>query len=115
MSPSPSGPVPKNYEAPGKSADKLGKSQRKQDPGGDSTTNLLKFLLAEFTKTREIAEQAVEQMPAKELAWRSDERSNSVSMLMRHLGGNLHSRFTDFLTTDGEKPERNRDSEFRNE
>ena len=36
-------------------------------------------------------------------------------MLMRHLGGNLHSRFTDFLTTDGEKPERNRDSEFRND
>ena len=54
-------------------------------------------------------------MPAADLAWLPDERGNSVAMLMKHVGGNLHSRFTDFLTSDGEKPDRDRDSEFRND
>jgi hypothetical protein len=108
-------PVPTNHEATGELSDQVNKSQRKQDPGRDAITNLLKFLLSEFRKTREIAEQAVNQMPAQDLTWRPSVRGNSVSMLMRHLGGNLHSRFTDFLTTDGEKPERNRDSEFLND
>ena len=81
----------------------------------DTGTEFLRFVTAEFAKAREYAERAVEQMPAGDLAWRPDERGNSVSMLMRHLGGNLRSRFTDFLTTDGEKPDRDRDSEFRND
>ena len=81
----------------------------------DTGTEFLRFVTVEFTKAREYAERAVEQMPAGDLAWRPDERGNSVSMLMRHLGGNLRSRFTDFLTTDGEKPDRDRDSEFRND
>ena len=81
----------------------------------NTATDFLHFLTAEFGKARELAERAVEQMPAEDLAWRPDERGNSVSMLMRHLGGNLRSRFTDWLTTDGEKPDRDRDSEFRND
>ena len=81
----------------------------------DTGTEFLRFVSAEFAKAREYAERAVEQMPAGDLPWRPDERGNSVSMLMRHLGGNLRSRFTDFLTTDGEKPDRDRDSEFRND
>ena len=81
----------------------------------ETGAEFLRFLAAEFAKAREYAEQAVAQMPAGDLAWRPDERGNSVSMLMRHLGGNLCSRFTDFLTTDGEKPDRDRDSEFRND
>ena len=81
----------------------------------DTGTEFLRFVSTEFAKAREYAERAVEQMPAGDLAWRPDERGNSVSMLMRHLGGNLRSRFTDFLTTDGEKPDRDRDSEFRND
>ena len=81
----------------------------------DTATEFIRFVTAEFAKAREFAERSVEQMPAGDLAWRPDERGNSVSMLMRHLGGNLRSRFTDFLTTDGEKPDRDRDSEFRND
>ena len=81
----------------------------------DTGTEFLRLATAEFAKAREYAERAVAQMPAADLAWRPDERGNSVSMLMRHLGGNLRSRFTDFLTTDGEKPDRDRDSEFRND
>ena len=81
----------------------------------DTGTEFIRFVTAEFAKAREYAERAVEQMPAGDLAWRPDERGNSVSMLMRHLGGNLRSRFTDLLTTDGEKPDRDRDSEFRND
>ena len=81
----------------------------------DTGTEFIRFVTAEFAKAREFAERAVEQMPAGDLAWRPDERGNSVSMLMRHLGGNLRSRFTDLLTTDGEKPDRDRDSEFRND
>jgi hypothetical protein len=81
----------------------------------DTGTEFLRFVSAEFAKAREYAERALAQMPAADVAWRPDERGNSVSMLMRHLGGNLRSRFTDFLTTDGEKPDRDRDSEFRND
>jgi len=81
----------------------------------DTATDFIRFVTAEFAKAREQAERALAQMPAQELAWRPDERGNSVSMLMRHLGGNLRSRFTDLLTTDGEKPDRDRDSEFRND
>ena len=81
----------------------------------DTGTEFLRFASAEFAKAREYAERALAQMPAADVAWRPDERGNSVSMLMRHLGGNLRSRFTDFLTPDGEKPDRDRDSEFRND
>lgn len=81
----------------------------------DTATDFIRFVTAEFAKAREQAERALAQMPAQDLAWRPDERGNSVSMLMRHLGGNLRSRFTDLLTTDGEKPDRDRDSEFRND
>ena len=81
----------------------------------DAAADFIRFVSAEFAKAREQAERAAAQMPAEDLAWRPDERGNSVSMLMRHLGGNLRSRFTDLLTTDGEKPDRDRDSEFRND
>ena len=57
----------------------------------DTGTEFIRFVTAEFAKAREYAERAVEQMPAGDLAWRPDERGNSVSMLMRHLGGNLRS------------------------
>ena len=80
-----------------------------------TAADVLRFLGDEFALARRQAERAVAQMPAADLAWLPDERSNSVAMLMKHVGGNLRSRFTDFLTTDGEKPDRDRDSEFRND
>jgi len=61
---------------------------------------------------RRMVDGAVQQLSDEELICRPAEGINSVAVILRHLGGNLLSRWTDFLTTDGEKPDRNRDSEF---
>ena len=85
------------------------------DEAARSAADALRFIADEFNLNRRLAERAVAQMPAEDLGWLPDENSNSVAMLMKHVGGNLRSRFTDFLTTDGEKPTRDRDAEFRND
>lgn len=54
----------------------------------------------------------MDQCPDKGLFATLDEESNSIAVIVKHLAGNMRSRWTDFLTTDGEKPDRNRDSEF---
>lgn len=73
-------------------------------------------LLAEyrdrFHAQRTLAEKAVAQVSDGELFATLDAESNSIAVVMQHVGGNLRSRFTDFLTTDGEKPDRDRDGEF---
>lgn len=61
---------------------------------------------------RRMIDATIEQLTDDELFMRPAPTSNSVAVIMRHLGGNLRSRWTDFLTTDGEKPDRDRDSEF---
>ena len=61
---------------------------------------------------RRMVDGAVQQLSDEEFFGRKAEGINSVAVILRHLGGNLLSRWTDFLTTDGEKPSRNRDSEF---
>jgi hypothetical protein len=66
----------------------------------------------EFRRYRMVADKAVSQVPDDELNRVVAPDGNSVAMLIRHLSGNLVSRFTDFLETDGEKPWRDRDSEF---
>ena len=90
-------------------------SREPNDADTRTGADALRCLASEFAQARQLAERAVEQMPAADLGWLPDERSNSVAMLMKHVGGNLRSRFTDFLTTDGEKPDRDRDAEFRND
>ena len=85
------------------------------DEAARSAADALRFIADEFTLNRRLAERAVAQMPRADLGWLPDQNSNSVAMLMKHVGGNLHSRFTDFLTSDGEKPTRDRDAEFRND
>lgn len=62
---------------------------------------------------RRLIDGAVEQLTDAELRLRPTPETNSVAVILRHLGGNLRSRWTDFLTTDGEKPDRDRDNEFR--
>lgn len=57
----------------------------------------------------------MEQVGADQLFVQPNENSNSISILVKHLSGNMISRWTDFFTTDGEKPDRNRDSEFEND
>lgn len=66
----------------------------------------------EFTKTRQLADRAIAQLDDAQLHARLDAEANSVAMLMQHLAGNMRSRWTDFLTSDGEKPWRQRDREF---
>jgi uncharacterized damage-inducible protein DinB len=66
----------------------------------------------EFQKTRQLAERALAQLSDAQLHTRLDAEANSVAMLMQHMAGNMRSRWTDFLTTDGEKPWRQRDAEF---
>jgi hypothetical protein len=66
----------------------------------------------QFTKLKKLAEDAVAQVSDAELLVTLDPESNSLAVIMKHMAGNLRSRFTDFLTTDGEKPDRNRDGEF---
>lgn len=68
----------------------------------------------ELRRLKQLAERALDQLPEDDALHRSlDAESNSIAVLMQHLGGNLRSRWTDFLTTDGEKPDRHRDREFQ--
>jgi hypothetical protein len=61
---------------------------------------------------KKLAEKALDQLKDEEYFVTLDEESNSVAVVMKHMAGNMFSRWTDFLTTDGEKPNRNRDYEF---
>lgn len=65
-----------------------------------------------FLKHKEWADQAMRQLSDAQLREPLDENSNSVAMIAKHVAGNLLSRWTDVLTSDGEKPWRNRDNEF---
>jgi len=65
-----------------------------------------------FRNCKKLAERAIEQISDEEFFATIDEEANSVAIVVKHIAGNLVSRWTDFLTTDGEKPDRNRDAEF---
>src|SRR5258706_3436697 len=65
-----------------------------------------------FRDCKKLAERACAQVSDKDFFATMDPESNSIAVNMKHLAGNMLSRWTDFLTTDGEKPERNRDIEF---
>jgi hypothetical protein len=66
----------------------------------------------QFRKLKKLAEGAIAQAQDDDLHVTLDDEANSIAIVMRHMAGNLRSRFTDFLTSDGEKPDRNRDGEF---
>ena len=61
---------------------------------------------------KRLAEGAMAQLKDEELFFKPDAESNSIAIIVKHMAGNMRSRWTDFLTTDGEKPDRNRDTEF---
>ena len=65
-----------------------------------------------FEANKRLADRAVEQVPDDKLHVALDANTNSIAVIMKHVAGNLLSRWTDFLTSDGEKPWRNRDEEF---
>jgi Protein of unknown function (DUF1572) len=66
----------------------------------------------QFRGHKRLTEGALAQLSDEELFVTLDREANSIAVLIKHLAGNMHSRFTDFLTSDGEKPDRNRDQEF---
>ena len=65
-----------------------------------------------YRNYRSLAERAIAQVTDEQLHRALDSDDNSMAVIMRHVAGNLRSRFTDFLTADGEKPDRDRDGEF---
>jgi Protein of unknown function (DUF1572) len=68
--------------------------------------------LSSFRAYKKLAENAIEQVNDEEFFITLDAEANSIALIMKHIAGNLMSRWTDFLTADGEKPDRNRDAEF---
>jgi hypothetical protein len=68
--------------------------------------------LSTFRSYKELAEKALNQLSDEEFFVTLDQESNSIAMIMKHMAGNMISRWTDFLNSDGEKPDRNRDMEF---
>ena len=76
------------------------------------TTSYLKDSLAVFRYYKRLAERAIEQVSDADLFTELGPESNSIAIVIKHMAGNMRSRWTDFLTADGEKPGRNRDTEF---
>jgi Protein of unknown function (DUF1572) len=76
------------------------------------TSPFLPAAISTFRKQKQMAERAISQLNDEQLRTALDPNTNSIAVIMKHLGGNIRSRWTDFLTTDGEKPWRNRDDEF---
>src|SRR5579872_3964810 len=76
------------------------------------TTSYLKDSLAVLEHYKRLGERSMEQVSDEQLFALLDEDANSIAIIVKHIAGNMRSRWTDFLTTDGEKPDRQRDSEF---
>ena len=76
------------------------------------TNSYVKDSIELFRYYKQLAERAIEQCPDKGLFAALDNESNCIAIVVKHLSGNMRSRWSDFLTTDGEKPDRHRDSEF---
>ncbi len=72
----------------------------------------LETALIEFRSMKKLAERALDQLNEAEFFVTLDPESNSIAILVKHMAGNMRSRWVDFLTSDGEKPDRNRDQEF---
>jgi hypothetical protein len=78
----------------------------------ECTASYLKDSLGVFRHYKGLAERAMAQLTDGQLVAVLDEESNSIAVIVKHMAGNMRSRFTDFLTSDGEKPDRQRDLEF---
>lgn len=78
-------------------------------------TNYLDSARMIFQQYKLMGEKTFIQLSDQDLFWKYDDEMNSIAIIVNHLSGNMKSRFTDFLTTDGEKSWRHRDSEFEDE
>lgn len=77
-----------------------------------SSTEYLDIVNQNFADLKDLGDRAFSQLEEQAFHFKLDAGSNSIATLIQHIHGNMVSRFTDFLTTDGEKPTRNRDGEF---
>lgn len=82
------------------------------NPPSSLGEHFLHSAIATFHAQKSMADAAIRQLDDHQLHRPLDENTNSVAIIIKHLAGNMLSRWTDFLKTDGEKPSRNRDSEF---
>jgi hypothetical protein len=78
------------------------------------TSSFLDDALSLFAYYKKLAERAIGQVSDSDLFTAIDGEANSIAVIVKHMAGNMRSRWTDFLTSDGEKPNRDRDSEFEN-
>ncbi len=76
------------------------------------TTSYLTDSLDLFRYYKNLSERAMAQVSDEQLVTLLDGEANSIAVIVKHMAGNMRSRWTDFLTSDGEKPDRNRDTEF---
>ena len=76
------------------------------------SSSFLKSSLLQFRYYKELGEKTIEQVPEIKLSFQINNETNSINMIVKHLSGNMVSRWTDFLNSDGEKEFRNRDDEF---
>ena len=76
------------------------------------TNSHIQDSLSIFHYYKKLADRAMTQVTDEQLFATLDEEGNSIAVVVKHMAGNMRSRWTDFLTTDGEKPDRDRDSEF---
>jgi uncharacterized damage-inducible protein DinB len=76
------------------------------------TTSYLDDARAVFAQYKKLGERAIAQVSDDHLTLALDGEANSIATIVKHMAGNMRSRWTDFLTTDGEKPDRHRDTEF---
>jgi hypothetical protein len=81
----------------------------------NATTSYLESVKKQFLYYRMLGEKAMDQLEPEQLFVSVNEDTNSIAVIVKHLSGNMLSRWTDFLTTDGEKETRNRDGEFEND
>src|ERR1700722_18489630 len=81
----------------------------------ERSDSYLKDSISIFQYYKKLGENAIAQCPDDGLLALLDDQSNSIATIVKHLWGNMLSRWTDFLTTDGEKPTRDRDAEFDND
>jgi len=86
-----------------------------QHPTNDLTVDYLTSAKKQFAYYKLLGEQTMSQVSDEALFWQYNEESNSIALIVKHLWGNMLSRWTDFLHTDGEKEWRNRESEFEND
>ncbi|CAM3960445.1 DUF1572 family protein [Mesobacillus zeae] len=72
----------------------------------------LRIIADRLKSIKKLGDKTLEQLCTEELHWTFNQESNSIAVIVKHVGGNLVSRWTDFLHSDGEKPNRNREEEF---